>query len=83
MVGGTTTTAHEMVMKMSKKRTDIPNPHAPGALAVTDGGTCIGYIVHAGAYIAFGADDVLVGEFDTQGKAMRALPAASTRKSSS
>ncbi len=76
MVGSTTTTTDEMVMKMNKKRTDIPNPHAPGALAVTDGGTCIGYIVHAGAYFAFGADGVLVGEYDTQGKAMRALPAA-------
>jgi hypothetical protein len=73
-----------MAMKMSKKRTDIPNPHAPGALAVTDGTTHIGSIVmHDGAYFAFGIDGVLVGEYATQGKAMRALPVANAGKASS
>jgi hypothetical protein len=60
------------------KRTNIPNPHAPGALAVTDGTTCIGHIVHDGAYFAFGVDNILIGEYTTQREAMLALPAANT-----
>jgi hypothetical protein len=57
-----------------KKITDIPNPHTPGALAVSDGTTCIGHIVHAGSYFAFDADDILIGEYATQREAMRAIP---------
>jgi hypothetical protein len=60
------------------KRTDIPNPRTPGALAVTDGTTCIGYIVHDDTYFAFDADNVLIGEYATQREAMRAMPAANT-----
>ncbi len=67
-------------MKMGKRCTDIPNPHAPDSLAVTDGTTSIGRIVaRDGSYFAFGTDNILLGEFATQGQAMHALPAASAR----
>jgi hypothetical protein len=65
-----------MSKKISKPN-DIPNALMAHSLAVTDGGTCIGRIVaHDGSYFAFGTNNVLVGEFATQGQAMRALPAA-------
>jgi hypothetical protein len=60
----------------------IPHAHAPEALAVTDGQDCIGHIVaRDGSYFAFGADDILLGEFSTQREAMRALPITSGRAS--
>jgi hypothetical protein len=63
--------------KKNLKRANIPNPHTCEALTVTDGTEFAGRIVaHAGAFYAFGTDDNLVGKFDTQREAMRALPAA-------
>jgi hypothetical protein len=48
---------------------------------VTDGGTCIGRIVvRDGSYFAFGADDILIGEFPSQREVMRVLPAANASK---
>jgi hypothetical protein len=80
MVGGIIL---EMV-KMSKKRTDIPNPRTPGALAVTDGTIFVGHIVvQADTYFAFGADDTLIGKYGSQSAAMRAIPAAGTGKAAS
>jgi hypothetical protein len=50
---------------------------APDSLAVTDGTTLIGHIVaRDGSYFAFRPDDSLLGEFATQGEAVRAFPAA-------
>ena len=60
----------------------IPNAHVPEALAVTDGQDCIGHIVaRDGSYFAFGADDILLGEFSTQREAMRAIPVTTGRAS--
>jgi hypothetical protein len=63
---------------MSKKISESNDlPHVPGSLAVTDGHETIGHIViRDGSFFAFGIDDILIGEFDTQRKAVRALPAA-------
>jgi hypothetical protein len=59
-------------------------PHVPGSLAVTDGRETVGHIVvRDGSYFAFGIDDILIGEFDTQSKAIRALPAAGAGKAAS
>jgi hypothetical protein len=57
----------------------IPNPRTTvGALAVTDGHFTAGYVVKLdGSYFAYGADEVLIGEYSTQRAAMRAIP---TRK---
>jgi hypothetical protein len=72
----------KIMRKRISKCNDIPHAHAPGALAVTDGGTCIGRIVvRDGSYFAFETDNVLVGEFATQREAMRALPAAKASSS--
>jgi len=66
-----------MRTKKVSTRNYIPSARMAHALAVTDGGTCIGRIVaHDGSYFAFGTDVVLLGEFSTQREAMRALPAA-------
>lgn len=54
----------------------IPNPHtAAGALAVADGHVTVGYVVeHDGSFFAYGADQILIGEYSTQRAAMRAIP---------
>jgi hypothetical protein len=76
MSGGASSPEKAKQMK-TFKRNDIPNAGAPNALAVTDGGTCIGHIVvRDGTYFAFGTDNILIGKFVTQREAMRALPAA-------
>ena len=75
-----------IIMEMVKmmKRTDTPNPHAPGALTVTDGAILVGHIVvQAGTYFAFGADDTLIGKYGSQSAAMRAFPLAGTGKAAS
>jgi hypothetical protein len=56
-------------------RSTIPSPHNPNALSIADGQTHVGKVLHHdGAYFAFDADDVLVGEYRTQREAARALP---------
>jgi hypothetical protein len=54
----------------------IPNPRtAATALAVTDGCTTVGYIVECdGSYFAYGADQVLIEEFESQHAAVRSIP---------
>ena len=55
--------------------TKIPSPLSPGALSVTDGATTVGtVVVRDGSYFAFDAEGVLIGEYATQQKAMRAIP---------
>ena len=66
-------------MRNKTSKSDIPNSRAETALAVTDGGDCIGRIVeHGGVYFAFGTNDALIGAFATQREAMCALPPART-----
>lgn len=56
-------------------RHPIPKPDAPGALAVSDGTMTVGHVVeHDGSVCAFDITDTLVGKFETQTEAMRALP---------
>ncbi len=53
----------------------IPEPHAAGALTVTDGQDMIGTIVERDhSHFAFDTGGVLVGEYRTRAEAMRALP---------
>ncbi len=54
----------------------IPNPRTtPGALAVTDGHDTAGYVIeHDGSFFAYGADQILIGEFPTRRAAARAIP---------
>jgi hypothetical protein len=60
--------------KIDMKNT-IPTANAPGSLAVTDGGTCVGYVVaHGDSYSAFRPDGSLYGEFASQREAVRSLP---------
>jgi hypothetical protein len=56
--------------------TGIPNPRAANALAVTVGCTTVGYVVKSdGAFFSFDVDEFLLGEFETQRQAIRAIPA--------
>lgn len=57
---------------MANKKSAIPSPRAAGALSVTDGCDFIGCIVHHDG-VWFGSDDVLLGEFDSQHKAVCAF----------
>jgi hypothetical protein len=53
----------------------IPTRTQPGSLTVTDGGTCVGYVVaHGDSYSAFRPDGSLYGEFASQREAVRSLP---------
>jgi hypothetical protein len=54
----------------------IPNPRtAAGALAVADGHVTVGYVIaQDGSYFAYGADQVLIGEFKSQRAAMKSIP---------
>jgi hypothetical protein len=53
----------------------IPTANAPNSLTVTDGGTCVGFIVtHGDSYLAFRPDGSLYGEFGSQREAVRSLP---------
>ncbi len=60
----------------TRRKSKIPSPHSPGAMAVTDGQHLAGAIVYSdGSYFAFDDDDVLVGEFESCIEAMRSIPA--------
>jgi len=54
-------------------KTKIPAANTP--IAVTDGQTCVGYVVaHRDSYSAFRPDGSLYGEFASQREAVRSLP---------
>jgi hypothetical protein len=63
---------------MPRQHQIIPNPRtADDALAVTDGAITIGFIIaRDGAFFAFDADGVLIGEYPTRRAAVRSIPAA-------
>ncbi len=53
----------------------IPNSHAPGALSVTDGTTCVDTIAERDhSHFAFDAIGTLLGEYGMRIQAMHALP---------
>jgi hypothetical protein len=59
----------------------IPKADAASALGVSDGTEARGTIVeHGGSHFAFGVNGDLVGEYETQLAAMRALPSSMTVK---
>ncbi len=54
-----------------------PNAHTPGAMFVTDGQEVAGsLVVRDRSFFAFGADGVLIGEFESQREAIHAIPKA-------
>ncbi len=56
----------------------LPTARTSVALAVTDGHNTIGYVIeHDGSYFAYGADQILIGEFKTRREAVRAIPSVS------
>jgi hypothetical protein len=57
------------------EKIDMKNKIPTATLAVTDGGTCVGYVVANGdSYSAFRPDGSLYGEFASQREAVRSLP---------
>lgn len=65
---------------MSKRR-QLPDPHAPHALAVTDGQQQVGTVVRQGdEFFAFDAAGKCLGVFDTTIEAVRRIPAAGRRE---
>jgi len=53
----------------------IPDPHAPGALAVTDGTEFIGTVVKRDrSFFSFDHVGTLIGEWPSQTAAMRSIP---------
>lgn len=62
-------------LDQERKSSRIPSPHDPGAVAVSDGQLLAGWIVERDkSHFAFDAAGILVGEYDTRTKAVRALP---------
>jgi hypothetical protein len=56
-------------------RSIIPSPHSADSLVVTDGQQAVGKIIyHDGSFFAFGADDILIGEYHSRQAAMRSIP---------
>ena len=59
---------------MTTTRKRIPNPHADGALALTDGQDLIGHVVKQdGEFFAFDINDQCLGTFDTMIEAARKI----------
>ncbi len=57
------------------RTTDVPNPNSPHALAVSDGAQTVGIIVECdGSFFSFDTDNILLGKFQTQREAVRAIP---------
>jgi hypothetical protein len=57
----------------------IPKLNVTTALTITDGADVAGFIAeHDGAFFAYGADHVLIGEYTSRVAASRAIPVAST-----
>jgi hypothetical protein len=77
--GGTATRKITIVRKKkiipAPKRPDIPDPSRMSGLSIYDGQIYCGCVHESwGIHYAFGPDHTLVGEFNTEGAAIRALP---------
>ena len=67
---------------MSKRK--LPDPHAPHALAVTDGQQTVGSVVRQGdEFFCFDAEGKCLGVFDTAIEAVRRIPAGGPRGAAS
>lgn len=59
-------------------------PSVRNAMAVTIGTTTIGYVAeHDGSFFAFDLNQELIGEYETQREAMRAIPRATSGRKAS
>ena len=65
--------------KVNADQRSIPRADSANAISIYDGQTKAGTIVeHGGSHFSYGADDILIGEFNTRLEAVRSLPRVRT-----
>ncbi len=65
--------------KVSADQRSIPRADSANGISIYDGQTKAGTVIeYDGTHFSYGADDILIGEFNTRLEAVRSLPRART-----